>query len=65
MQSNVDVTVQSQTKADAYAFGGALPYALRFPSGDTPRFARLQLALHQAPTLLHQHLKISQMGSIR
>jgi hypothetical protein len=37
--------------ADAYAFGGALPYALRSPSGDTPRFARLQRALHQVDAM--------------
>jgi hypothetical protein len=37
--------------ADAYAFGGALPYAPRFPSSDTPRSARLRRALHQADAM--------------
>ncbi|PSB58257.1 hypothetical protein C7B77_05480 [Chamaesiphon polymorphus CCALA 037] len=34
--------------ADAYAFGGAKPYALRFPPSARLAFARLQRALHQA-----------------
>ena len=53
----VDVTespIERPKKADASAFGGAKPYALRSPSGDTPRFARLQRALHQAAASLLQ-----------